>query len=86
MVPGQPGYQDQSKCFTSLLCAPKPILLFQEHNMSINLNHKTLLVFVELKGHPYPPLAYSNTKPNKRSLQNVLLLEAKRDLENIKQE
>ena len=60
--------------------APKPILLFQEHDLAINLKRKTLLVFVELKGHPYPPLAYSNTKQNKRSIENVLLLEAKRYL------
>ena len=54
--------------------------------MSIDLKPRTLLVFVELKGNPYPPLVYSNTKPNKRRIQNVLLLEAKHDLENIKQE
>ena len=75
-----------SKCNTSLFYAPKPILLFQKHNMAINLKPKTLLVCVELKGHPYPPLAYSNTKPNKRSIQNVLLMEAKRDLESVKLE
>ena len=81
-----PRYQNYSKWFTSLLYAPKPILSIQEHNMSINLKPKTLLVCVELKGHPYPPLAYSNTKPNKRSIQNVLLMEAKRDLESVKLE
>ena len=81
-----PRYQDYTKCYTSLFNAPKPILSFQEHDMARNLKPKTLLVCVELKGHPYPPLAYSNTKPNKRSIQNVLLLEAKRDLENIKLE
>ena len=81
-----PRYQDYTKCYTSLFYAPKTILKFQEHDMNINLKPKKLLVCVELKGHPYPPLAYSNTKPNKRSIQNVLLMEAKRDLENIKLE
>ena len=50
-----------SKCNTSLFYAPKPILLFQKHNMAINLKPKTLLVCVELNGHPYTPLANSNT-------------------------
>lgn len=36
-------------------------------------------VVIELKGHPFPPLAYSNVKPNKRHIHNVLLSEAKRD-------
>ena len=79
-------WHDCTKCYKSLFYAPKLILLFQEHDMNVNLKPKTFMVCVELKGNPYPPLAYSNTKPNKRSIQNVLLMEAKRDLENIKLE
>jgi len=38
------------------------------------------LVVVELRGNPYPPLEYPNTRPNKRLIHNVLLAEAARDL------
>jgi hypothetical protein len=34
---------------------------------------------VELKGHPFPQLAYPNSRPNKRHIHNVLLAEAKKD-------
>ena len=37
-------------------------------------------VVVELRGHPFPPLAYSNTRANRNHIHNVLLSEAKRDL------
>ncbi len=36
-------------------------------------------VLVELKGHPFPPLHYSNSAPNRTHIHNVLLAEAKRD-------
>ena len=88
-----PRYQDYTKCYTSMFYAPTPILSFEEHGMPHLLKPlkkpkkgQTRLVCIELKGHPYPPLAYSNTKPNKKSIQNVLLIEAKRDLENLKLE
>ena len=36
-------------------------------------------VVLELKGHPFPPLAYSNMEPNRKLIHNVLLAEAKRE-------
>ena len=37
-------------------------------------------VTVELRGNPFPPLEYPNSKPNKKLIHNVLLAEAARDL------
>ena len=77
-----PRYQDYNTNYTSMFYAPTPILSFEECDMPPNLKRPLRLMCLELKGHPYPPLHYSNTKPNKKSIQNVLLMEAKRDLEN----
>lgn len=37
-------------------------------------------VVLELVGHPFPPLRYSNTEPNKKMIHNVLLSEARREM------
>ena len=37
-------------------------------------------VIVELVGHPFPPLHYSNQEPNRKMIHNVLLSEARREL------
>lgn len=39
-------------------------------------SHKCVL---EIVGHPFPPLAYSNTQANRKMIHNVLLSEAKRE-------
>ena len=36
-------------------------------------------VIVELKGHPFPPLSYSNNEVNRGLISNVLLAEARRE-------
>lgn len=36
-------------------------------------------VVVELRGHPLPKLAYSNSRPNRRAIHNVLLAEAAKE-------
>ena len=41
-------------------------------------------VVVELVGHPFPPLAYSNMESNRKMIHNVLLSEARSDLLVIK--
>ena len=81
-----PRYQNYTSCYTSLFHAPKRILSWEEFQMPCKLQPKLNLVVVELKGHPYPPLAYSNTQPNRKHIHNVLLLEAKRDMERNKLE
>merc|ERR1711915_316622 len=42
--------------------------------------HKLFKVVVEILGHPFPPLRYSNTEPNKKMIHNVLLSEARREM------
>jgi len=42
-------------------------------------------VIVELVGHPFPPLHYSNTEPNRKMIHNVLLAEARREMRLQKQ-
>lgn len=78
-----PRYQEFNTCYTSLFYAPLPIRSFEEHNLPHRMHEfqKLNVVCVELKGHPYPKLAYSNIKPNRKHIHNVLLAEAKRDLE-----
>ena len=77
-----PRYQDYTTSYTRLFYAPRHMITYEEMQRPVNLIPKTHIVCVELKGHPYPPLSYSNTKPNKRHIHNVLLSEAKRDLES----
>jgi hypothetical protein len=36
-------------------------------------------VVLELRGHPFPPLSYSNSEPNRKLIHNVLLNEAIRE-------
>ena len=40
-------------------------------------------VTIELRGNPYPPLEYPNSRPNKKLIHNVLLSEAARDLKMV---
>ena len=37
-------------------------------------------VVIEVVGHPFPPLHYSNMEPNRKMIHNVLLSEARREL------
>jgi len=39
---------------------------------------------VEIIGHPFPPLAYSNTQANKKMIHNVLLAEARLEVRKQK--
>ena len=77
-----PRYQDFSTSYTRMMIAPRRIDSLHELDQPIKIRPLSLKfpAIVELKGHPYPPLMYSNTKPNKKHIHNVLLAEAKRDL------
>ena len=44
------------------------------------MRHWRPKVVIELVGHPFPPLRYSNTEPNRKMIHNVLLSEARREL------
>ena len=81
-----PRYQDFTTCYTRLLIAPRKIQTMEElqHPRIVNSAHPLHPAIVELKGNPFPPLIYSNSKPNKKHIHNVLLAEAKRDLDRFK--
>ena len=81
-----PRYENYTKCYTSLFHAPPTILKLEDYDFPAHAggpskSRRLDLVCVELKGHPFPKLAYSNTKPNKKHIHNVLLAEAKKDLD-----
>jgi len=61
--------------YTRLFYAPQKIVINYE-----NRYERGNFVTVELRGNPYPPLEYSNARPNKKLIHNVLLSEAARDL------
>ena len=50
----------------------------KEGTLGLAKTHRAKVV-VELVGHPFPPLRYSNTEPNKKMIHNVLLSEARRE-------
>ena len=66
-----PRFQDYTTCYTRQFNAP-----FQRNDNPKVYSYK---VVVELKGHPFPRLEYSNTVPNRNHIHNVLLAEAKKD-------
>ena len=81
-----PRYQDYTTCYTRLLNGPRRIYTVEEMAQSKELRDKmpSHPAIVELKGHPFPPLMYSNTRPNKKHIHNILLAEAKRDMDRLK--
>ncbi len=66
-----PRFQDYSTSYTRLFFSP-----YQTDDNPLVAPYK---VVVELKGHPFPRLEYSNTVPNRNHIHNVLLSEAKKD-------
>ncbi len=66
-----PRYEETTQSYTRVMMAP-----FQRHDNARVAPYKML---VELRGHPFPPLHYSNTTPNRSHLHNVLLNEARKD-------
>ena len=78
-----PRFESFNTSFTRMLVAPRRILPLEDYSVPVGLQmSRKEIVLVELKGHPFPPLYYSNTKPNRKHIHNILLSEAKRDLQN----
>ena len=75
-----PRFQDFTTAYTRMLYAPRTIVPFGEYEVPSWLQKSSKnVVLVELKGHPFPPLYYSNTRPNPKHIHNVLLNAAKHD-------
>jgi len=68
-----PRYQDYPHSYTRLFNAPYD---YKPEGGRLKVHDHVVL---ELKGHPFPPLAYSNMEPNRKLIHNVLLAEAKRE-------
>ncbi len=68
-----PRLRDLPGAYTRLFRAP--ILYKPEGGQSMCKER----VVLELRGHPFPPLNYSNVEPNRKLIHNVLLAEARRE-------
>jgi large subunit ribosomal protein L17 len=74
-----PRLKDNPHSFTRLFNSPIQASANKEGAMPATKNYRDKVV-VELVGHPFPPLRYSNTEPNKKMIHNVLLSEARREM------
>ena len=68
-----PRLRDLPGAYTRILRAP--ILYKPEGGPGVCKDR----VVLEIRGHPFPPLDYSNTEPNRKLIHNVLLAEARRE-------
>jgi len=66
-----PRFKDYTTSYTRVMATP----LYREDNHRRKPNR----LLVELRGNPFPPLEYPNSKPNRNHIHNVLLSEAKRE-------
>ena len=74
-----PRMKDQPFAFTRLFNSPRQASMNKEgHDRTMKQWRDK--VIVELVGHPFPALHYSNMEPNRKMIHNVLLAEARREL------
>jgi len=66
-----PRFKDMDISYTRLLRGPN-----QNSIENREIRNRYVL---ELRGHPFPPLNYSNTEPNRGLISNVLLSEARKE-------
>lgn len=66
-----PRYKDMNSTYTRFFNGP--------FIPSMDRSRIRPRVIVELKGHPFPPLSYSNIEVNRNIISNVLLSEARRE-------
>ena len=74
-----PRLQSQPHSFTRLFYSPSQASANKEGQDRM-MRHWKPKVVIEVVGHPFPPLRYSNTEPNRKMIHNVLLSEARREL------
>ena len=74
-----PRLKDQPHSYTRLFNSPSQASANKEGQDAIMKQWRPKVV-IELVGHPFPPLHYSNVEPNKKMIHNVLLSEARREL------
>ena len=79
-----PRFKDFTVSYTKMFHGPRQIDTERNWNargMSAGnkIKRSPTVDILELRGNPYPRLAYSNTQPNKKTIHNVLLAEAAKD-------
>lgn len=74
-----PRYENYTTSYTRYL---NPPMKYQPWHRGPQMHLRSL---VELKGNPYPPLQYSNSRPNRYAIHNVLLAEAKKEFKKTGQ-
>ena len=72
-----PRLKDEPHSYTRLFNSPSQASANKEGQDGM-MRHWRPKVVIELVGHPFPPLHYSNTEPNRKMIHNVLLAEARR--------
>jgi large subunit ribosomal protein L17 len=68
-----PRLRDLPGAYTRILRAP---ILYKPEGGPMMCKERVVL---ELRGHPFPQLNYSNSEPNRKLIHNVLLSEARRE-------
>ena len=74
-----PRLEEQPHSYTRLFNSPSQASANKEGQDGM-MRHWRPKVVIELVGHPFPPLHYSNMEPNRKMIHNVLLSEARREL------
>ena len=74
-----PRLKDNPHSYTRLLYSPTQASANMHGSLPTSKSYRDKVV-VEILGHPFPPLRYSNTEPNKKMIHNVLLSEARREM------
>lgn len=69
-----PRLKDEPHAYTRYFNSPS-----QAHFGAYRGEIKKAQCILEIVGHPFPPLAYSNTQANRKMIHNVLLSEARRE-------
>jgi len=73
-----PRFKEETRSYTRIIHTPLLEFYGGDNNLSPNNFNRCML---ELRGNPFPPIDYPNSKANSRHLHNILLTEAKKDLE-----
>eukprot|EP00092_Neocalanus_flemingeri_P000579 GFUD01000614.1.p1 GENE.GFUD01000614.1~~GFUD01000614.1.p1 ORF type:complete len:209 (-),score=64.11 GFUD01000614.1:92-718(-) len=74
-----PRLKDQPHSYTRYFYSPIQASSNMHGALPTSKSYRDKVV-VELVGHPFPSLHYSNTEPNKKMIHNVLLGEARREM------
>eukprot|EP00095_Tigriopus_kingsejongensis_P007389 maker-scaffold112_size353035-snap-gene-0.8 protein:Tk07389 transcript:maker-scaffold112_size353035-snap-gene-0.8-mRNA-1 annotation:"39s ribosomal protein mitochondrial precursor" len=70
-----PRFQDSRYSYTQMWNAPND----WAENPTYPHRSDGIIKVLELRGHPFPKFEYSNSRPNRNHIHNVLLSEAKKD-------